>query len=89
MDANIIQALALPVIMIAFVYFGMIRPQKKKDKQIEEMRSEIKVGDEIITIGGIVGKVIVVKDDMITIETGAPKSRIELYKWSINTKVQK
>ncbi|MDO5725964.1 MAG: preprotein translocase subunit YajC [Tissierellia bacterium] len=80
----------LPLIaVILFFYFGIMRPQKKKEKEIQAMRESIKVGDDILTIGGIVGKVVVVKEDMLTIETGAPKSRIELYKWGINSKIEK
>ena len=76
------------VIMVAFFYFGLIRPQKKKDKEIQAMRDDLKVGDNIITIGGIVGKIVIVKEDMVTIETGTHKARIDLLKWGINSKVE-
>lgn len=73
------------VIMIAVFYFLMIRPENKKKKQLEEMRSAVKVGDNITTIGGINGDVCYVKDDIIVIETSADRVRIEFNKWAIST----
>jgi len=61
----------------------VIRPQQKKDKKIKEMRTNLKVGDEIITIGGIFGKIIKIKEDMITLELGADKNKINVAKWAI------
>jgi preprotein translocase subunit YajC len=72
-------------IMFAVMYFMLIRPENKRKKEAEEMRSSIKVGDEISTIGGIVGKVINVKEDKLVIETGADQVRIELLKWAVGT----
>ena len=72
-------------IMIAVMYFMLIRPENKRKKEAEEMRSSIKVGDEISTIGGIVGKVVNIKEDKIVIETGADQVRIELLKWAVGT----
>ena len=57
------------VLMVALLYFFMIRPQKKRDKEEREMRNSIQVGDEISTIGGFIGKVVSIKDDVLTIET--------------------
>lgn len=76
------------IVMLVFFYFFIMRPQKKKDKEVNQMRAAIKVGDEIITIGGMVGKVVVVKEDMVTIETSGMKTRIEIYKWGINSVVK-
>ena len=73
------------VVMIAVMYFLMIRPENKRKKEAEQMRSEMKVGDEITTIGGICGKVVQVKDDKFVIETGADQVRIELEKWAISS----
>lgn len=73
------------VIMIAIFYFMMIRPENKRKKEAEQMRSEMKVGDKITTIGGIVGKVVDVKEDKFVIETGADQVRIEFAKWALST----
>jgi preprotein translocase subunit YajC len=73
------------VVMIAVMYFLMIRPENKRKKEAEQMRSEMKVGDEITTIGGICGKVVQVKDDKFVIETGADQVRIEFVKWALSS----
>ncbi|MBO5836300.1 MAG: preprotein translocase subunit YajC [Oscillospiraceae bacterium] len=71
--------------MIAVFYFMIIRPENKRKKEAENLRSSIKVGDEITTIGGITGKVVNVKEDRFVIETGADQVRIELMKWALST----
>ncbi len=73
------------VVMIAVMYFVMIRPENKRKKEAEQMRNDIKVGDEIITIGGICGKVVHVKDDKFVIETGADQVRMEFVKWALSS----
>jgi len=72
-------------IMILVMYFMMIRPQNKKKKQEEKMRNELQVGDEVTTIGGILGKVISIKQesDSLIIETGSDRSRVRIKKWAI------
>ncbi|MDO5300896.1 MAG: preprotein translocase subunit YajC [Tissierellia bacterium] len=81
---NIITSVVLPLVaMIAVFYFGIIRPNKKKEKAAEDMRDNLKVGDEIITIGGMTGKIIQVKEDVVVFETTGMKTRIELMKWGI------
>ncbi len=72
------------VAMIAIFYFMMIRPENKRKKEAEQMRSELRVGDEIVTIGGICGKVVHVKDDKFVIESGADQVRIEFAKWALS-----
>lgn len=72
-------------VMLGVFYFLMIRPENKRKKEAEKMRSNIKVGDEITTIGGIVGKVVNVKDDKFVIETSADQVRIEFAKWALST----
>ena len=77
------------VAVIAIMYFLMIRPEKKKQKKVEAMRDALKVGDNITTIGGIVGDVVSIKDGKdgkIVIETSADRVRIEFAKWAISTK---
>lgn len=74
------------VAMLAIMYFMLIRPENKKKKAAEEMRSSLKVGDQIITIGGIVGTICAVKEKTIVMETGADRVRIEFTKWAISSK---
>ena len=59
------------IIMILFMYFILIRPQKKKEKALREKISQMKVGDKVVTIGGIAGKVSKIKDEFVIIETGS------------------
>ena len=76
----------LPMIVILVVfYFILIRPENKRKKEAEQMRNSLKVGDEITTIGGIVGTVVSVKDDKFVIETSADQVRIEFTKWALST----
>ena len=73
------------VAMLAIFYFMLIRPENKRKKEAEQMRSSVKTGDKIVTIGGIAGTVVNVKDSRIVLETGADPVRIELEKWAIST----
>ena len=73
------------IAMLAIFYFMLIRPENKRKKEAENMRSSVKTGDKITTIGGIIGTVVNVKDEKIVIETGADQVRIELAKWAIST----
>lgn len=73
-------------LMIVLFYFLLIRPENKRKKQVSEMRSSLQVGDEITTIGGVVGKIVSIKDDVIVIETGADRVRVELARWAVSTK---
>ena len=73
------------VVMIAVFYFLLIRPENKRKKEAEQMRSNVKNGDQITTIGGIVGTVVNVKEDKFVIETGADQVRIEFAKWALST----
>ncbi len=73
------------VVMIGVFYFLMIRPENKRKKEAEQLRSSIKVGDKIVTIGGITGTVVNVKENRFVIETGADQVRIEFEKWALST----
>jgi preprotein translocase subunit YajC len=73
------------VAMLGVFYFMLIRPENKRKKEAEEMRSSVRTGDKITTIGGIVGTVVNVKESKIVIETGADQVRIELEKWAISS----
>ena len=76
----------LPMLLIFVVfYFILIRPERKRKKETEQMRAAMKVGDNITTIGGIVGTVVSVKDDKFVVETSADQVRIEFAKWALST----
>mgnify|MGYP001625251917 FL=1 len=78
-------SLIMIVVMFAIIYFLMIRPENKRKKQAEEMRNSLKKGDQITTIGGIVGRIVMVSDDTIVIETSDDRVRMELTKWAVST----
>ena len=73
------------LVLIVLMYFLMIRPQKKKDKQIQDMIRNLQVGDEIVTIGGICGKIVKTKDETIVIQVGSDKVKFEMMRWSVST----
>ena len=73
------------VVMVAVFYFLLIRPENKRKKEAEQMRSNVHTGDQVTTIGGIVGTVVSVKDDKFVLETSADQVRIEFAKWAIST----
>ena len=77
--------LPMLVICIVMFYFMLIRPENKRKKEAEKMRSELKNGDRITTIGGICGVVVDVKSDKFVIETGADQVRIEFAMWALST----
>ena len=79
-------SIIMMALIIVVFWFFIIRPQRKKDKETAKMRSELQVGDEIVTIGGMVGKVVHVTGDKLTFETGEDRVRIEMTKWAIGTK---
>ena len=74
------------VVLIAVFYFMLIRPENKRKKKAQEMRDSLKKGDTITTIGGIVGKIISVKEDEIVIETGADRTKLTMKKWCVQAK---
>ena len=84
----IIQLLPFALIIVVF-YFILIRPQRKRDKADEAMRNGLEVGDVVTTRGGIVGKVTNIKDDQITIQTGADSVKIRVMRWAIAAKEEK
>ena len=83
-----LQMILILVVFFLIMYFIMIRPEKKKQKKIEAMRNALTVGDEIVTIGGIMGVVVNVTEDNITIETGEDKVRIKFKKWAVSSNVR-
>mgnify|MGYP001752120880 FL=1 len=74
------------VVMLAIFYFLLIRPENKKKKELAKMRDELTIGDEVTTIGGIIGTICAVKEESIVIETSADRVRVEFAKWAISTK---
>lgn len=81
-----IDMLIMIVVMLAVVYFFMIRPESKRKKEAENLRSSLSVGDNITTIGGITGTICKVDENTIVFETGADRVRIEVTKWAVSTK---
>ena len=73
------------VLMLVIFYLFLILPENKKKKKLNEMRSNLKVGDDIVTIGGMMGKVVHVTDDSVTFETSEDQVRIQVAKWAIST----
>ncbi len=80
-----VSSIFMLIAMIAIFYFMAIRPENKRKKEAETMRNELKVGDKISTIGGIVGTIVSLKDDKLVIETSLDQVRIELHKWAVGT----
>ena len=74
------------VILIVLFYFLLIRPQRKRDKAERDMRHSIEVGDEISTIGGFIGRVVSIKDDVLVIETSNDRTKLKIYRWAIRGK---
>jgi len=72
------------VLLVVLMYFLLIRPQKKREKQTTMMRNNVKVGDEVVTIGGIRGKIVKTKDDTLVIEVGADKIKFEIMRWAVS-----
>ena len=73
------------VAMLGIFYFMLIRPENKRKKEAEQMRSSLRKGDKITTIGGIVGTIVDVKENNIVLETSADQVRIELAKWAVSS----
>ena len=71
------------VAMLAIFYFFMYRPQKKQEKETNDMRNGLTVGDEITTIGGIIGKIISSKDETVLLETSGDKTKIRILKSAV------
>ena len=74
------------VATFAIFYLVLIRPQQKREKKERIMRNSLEAGDHIVTIGGIVGKIISVKEDEIVIETGADRTKLTMKKWCVQAK---
>lgn len=76
----------LPIVLIVVVmYFILIRPQRKRDKEMQKMRNSLQVGDEVTTSGGIIGRVVSLREDTVVIETGSDRSKIRIKRWAIQS----
>jgi len=80
---QLIMTVGMLVVMVAVFYFMIIRPQKKQEKETAKMLDGLTPGDTISTVGGIIGVVLKVKDDMVLIETGADRTRVQIAKWAV------
>ena len=76
-------SIGLMVVMCALLYFFMIRPQKKQEKETANMRNNLVVGDEITTIGGIIGKIVSIKDETLVLETSRDGTKIRILKSAV------
>lgn len=81
---QMLPSLLMLVVFMGLMYFLLIRPQRKKEKEISEMRASLGVGDEIVTIGGIVGKVVKIGEEELVIQVGSDKTKILVKKWAVS-----
>lgn len=82
-DITMIAPFFVMILLFVCLYFFMIRPQKKQEKETNDMRNNLKVGDEITTIGGIIGKVVSIKEETVLIETGHDRTKIRILKTAV------
>ena len=80
---NIYTSILILLVMVVAFYFLYLRPQKKRDKEYIKMRDSLKIGDVVITIGGIVGIITSIKEDVLILETGNDKNKVRIKKWAI------
>ena len=80
---QIIMGLVMWVLVFGVFYLLLIRPQKKKDKQLKEMRSNLNVGDKVTTIGGIIANVAKVEENAVILEIGPNRTKVPFEKWAI------
>ena len=83
--ADMTSSIVMMLVLVGVFYFLLIRPENKRKKEAEKMRSSMKTGDKVTTIGGITGTVVSVKDEKFVLETGADQVRIEFAKWALST----
>lgn len=85
MGGNPVMLIVTFVLMIGIFYFLMYRPQKKQEKEQQQMRNSIEVGDEITTIGGIIGRVVAIKDETLVIETSKERTKIRILRTAVRS----
>ena len=79
--------LLIPVVFIVLMWLLLIRPQRKKEKKAKEMLKTLTVGDEVVTISGVVGRIVQVKDDGFVIESGVDRTKFRVKRWAVQEKV--
>ena len=82
-SASMISTLVFLAVMLVVFYFFMIRPQKKQEKETKSMLDNLQVGDEITTVGGIIGKIISIKDETVLIETSKDCTKIRILRTAV------
>lgn len=88
MDLNSLGWIIPYAVVIGAFYFFLIRPQKKKEKATQDMRNSVTEGTEVVTIGGIYGKVVNAKEDVLTVEVGADKVKLRIARWAIGKVIE-
>ena len=88
-DASAYLSFVPLLLLIVLFYFLLIRPQRKREKADQAMRNSIMTSDRICTIGGIIGRVVAVTEETITLETTSNHTRLKMYKWAIRNKIEK
>ncbi|MGE5328134.1 MAG: preprotein translocase subunit YajC [Deltaproteobacteria bacterium] len=86
---NDIITILMMIAIFALFYATVVMPQRKRERKILDMQSMIKVGDEIVTFAGILGRIINISNDTITLETGPEKTKISIYKWAVKETINK
>ena len=86
-NVSMVPSLIIMVALFAVMYFILIRPQKKKEKEQKAMQRDLRIGDEVVTIGGIVGLVVKTTEDTVVIECGGDRSRLRMKKWAIQENI--
>jgi len=76
--------MVITLVLLALVYFMFMRPQQNKDKKSNQMRANLEVGDEVITRGGIVGRVCSIREDTLVLETGSDRTRLRIARWAVD-----
>lgn len=83
-------SMLITMVMLGVVfYFFIYRPQKKQEKEVQDMRSSIELGDVIVTTGGIIGMVVKIKEDMLLIETSGDRTKLQIQKWAVHAIIEK
>lgn len=85
-EPTLLQQWSMPIMLILMfvvLYFFMIRPQKKQERETQAMRNNLQVGDEVTTIGGIIGKIVSIKEETCMIETGHDRTKIRILKSAV------
>lgn len=80
---GMMSTILIMVLMVVVFYFVLIRPQKKREKQTSQMRSSIEIGDGVTTVGGIIGRVVSIKDETLLVETGSDRTKVRIQRWAV------